>query len=154
DRVEVARSRVVSPDTRVVVGVAQSGAAYFNGAGRCNTCHSVTGDLRGIGAKYDPVALQDRFVNPRGPTTGESSPKSQKAVKVTLPLGETSGTLLYISEFAVTLRDPAGERRTFSRSGDVPRVEVTDPLQAHLDLLMKYTDNDIHNLTAYLVSLK
>jgi cytochrome c oxidase cbb3-type subunit 3 len=153
DRVEVARTRVVTPDTRVVVGDPRSGAAYFNGSGRCNACHSVTGDLKGIGAKYDPVSLQDRFVNPRGPTTGgEPIPKT---VKVTLQSGETaSGTLLYISEFAVTLRDSAGERRTLSRIGDMPRVEVTDPLQAHLDLLMKYTDMDIHNVTAYLVSLK
>ena len=155
ERVEAARRRVVSTETRVVVGDQQAGAAYFNGAGKCNTCHSVAGDLRGIGAKYDAVSLQDKFVNPRLSGSGADSQAGQMTVKVTPPSGETaSGRLLYISEFAVTLRDSAGERRTYSRSGDTPKVEVTDPLRAHLDLMMKYTDNDIHNLTAYLVTIK
>jgi len=36
----------------------------------------------------------------------------------------------------------------------VPKVEVTNPLQPHLDMLTKWKDDDIHNLTAYLVTLK
>jgi cytochrome c oxidase cbb3-type subunit 3 len=156
DRVEEARIRVASEETTVVVGDPRAGEAYFNGSGKCNACHLATGDLKGIGAKYDPMSLQDKFVNPRGTGRGADPPQAiQQTAKVTLPTGETaSGVVLYISEFAVTLRDSAGQRRTFSRSGEVPRVEVTDPLRAHLDLLMKYTDKDIHDLTAYLVTLK
>jgi cytochrome c oxidase cbb3-type subunit 3 len=76
-------------------------------------------------------------------------------VKVTLPNGRTSsGTLVAITDFYVTLVDATGARRTFPRDNDVPRVEVTDPLQAHLDMLLKYTDVNMHNLTAYLVTLK
>src|SRR5262245_24116111 len=50
----------------ILVGDAKAGDAFFNGAGKCNTCHSPTGDLQGIGAKYDPVTLQGRIVMPRG----------------------------------------------------------------------------------------
>ena len=65
-----------------------------------------------------------------------------------------SGTVDHIDDFNVSLRDSAGEYRSFSRNGDVPKIELTDPLKAHRDLLPKYTDADIHNVTAYLVTLK
>lgn len=78
-----------------------------------------------------------------------------KKVTVTPASGPAvSGTLLAISDFAVTLREADGQRRSFTREGDVPKVVINDPLQAHLDLLRTITDKDIHNLTAYLVSLK
>jgi len=142
--------------SRVVVGDPRAGAIYFNGAGKCNKCHSVTSDLKGIGTKYDAMALQDKFVNPRGTGRGTDPPEaSQQRVVVTLPSGEmAAGVLLYISEFAVMLRDSSGNRRTFSRNGVEPKVEIKDPLQAHLNLLMKYSDRDIHDVAAYLVTLK
>ena len=65
-----------------------------------------------------------------------------------------SGQLLYISEFAITLLDTTGNRRSFTRTGDVPKVDIVDPLQAHMELLRTYKDSDVHNLTAYLVTLK
>jgi len=69
--------------------------------------------------------------------------------------GETvKGTLVRITDFYVTLRDSSGATRTFARQGDYPKVEVHDPLEAHIDLLGKYTDKNIHDLTAYLVTLK
>ncbi len=75
---------------------------------------------------------------------------------VTLPSGETvSGGLVKLTDFEVTLYDGASARtRTWLRNGDVPKVVVTDPLQGHLDLLTKWTDTDMHNMTAYLVGLK
>ena len=76
-------------------------------------------------------------------------------MKVTLPTGGTvSGTLDRIDDFSVSLRDASGKYQSFLREGGVPKVEVTDPLRAHLELLPKYTDADIHNVTAYLVTLK
>jgi len=146
----------------ILVGDAKAGEAYFNGAGKCHTCHSPTGDLKGIGAKYDPVTLQGRIVMPRGRGgfggrgrgMGEPS-RSLPTVTVTLPSGESfSGLLLRITDFDVTLRDSAGVLRSFTRDGETPKVEVKDPLQAHVDLLAKWKDSDIHNLTAYLVTLK
>jgi mono/diheme cytochrome c family protein len=159
ERVEAARSSAVTEAARQIVGNAAAGAAYFNGAGRCSSCHSATGDLKGIGARYDAIALQDKFVNPRGGggrgRSAEPSPRSEKTVVVTMATGQpVSGRLIYVSEFAVTLIDAAGNRRSFARNGDSPKVVVTDPLQAHLDLMRTYKDSDIHNLTAFLVTLK
>jgi cytochrome c oxidase cbb3-type subunit III len=146
------RQKPMDPKT-IVVGDPKAGEAYFNGAGRCNACHSPAGDFKGIGAKYDPATLQDRMVNPRG--RGGKTPPPLITVKVTLPNGRiSSGQLVAITDFYVTLIEGGGARRTFPRDNDVPKVEVTDPLQAHLDMLLKYTDVDMHNLTAYLVGLK
>jgi cytochrome c oxidase cbb3-type subunit 3 len=135
----------------ILVGDPKAGAAYFNGAGKCNTCHSPSGDLKGIGAKYDPVKLQGKIVMPRqGATDGPPV-----HVTVTLASGETvSGELLRLTDFDVTLRDSNGARRTYARNGDSPKVETKDPMQAHIDLLPVYKDKDIHDLTAYLATLK
>jgi len=54
----------------------------------------------------------------------------------------------------VSVRDSAGEYRSFARNNGVPKVEVKDPARIHVDMLRKYTDTDIHNVTAYLASLK
>jgi cytochrome c oxidase cbb3-type subunit III len=135
----------------ILVGDPKAGQAYFNGAGKCSACHSPTGDLKGIGAKYDPVKLQDKMVMPR------DDPKfgPQVRVTVTLPSGETiTGDLVRITDFDVTLRDSARVRHTYARNGDLPKVVLTDPLQAHTDLLTVYKDKDIHDLTAYLATLK
>jgi len=155
ERVEFARRSIASSANSILVGDVRAGEAYFNGAGRCSSCHSVAGDLKGIGSKYDPMTLQDKFVNPRGGGRGAPAPNTVKAVKVTRSSGQLiSGKLLYISEFAVTLNDASGQRRSFARNGSEPKVEVDDPLQAHLDMMRKYTDKDMHDLTAYLVTLR
>jgi cytochrome c oxidase cbb3-type subunit 3 len=147
----------------VVTGDAKKGEAYFNGAGRCNTCHSATGDLAGIARKYDPFSLQGRWLQPRsasrrGRSGGNTAPDSKgmtPTVTVTLASGQHfSGTLDHIDDFTVSLRDSEGNFHSFSRDGETPKVEVHDPLKAHTDLLRTYTDADIHNVTTYLVTLK
>jgi cytochrome c oxidase cbb3-type subunit 3 len=147
----------------IVVGDAEAGQAYFAGAGRCSSCHSPTGDLKGIGAKYEPATLQGRFLLPRGRERAPSDPpvplyteRTAITVTVTLSSGETaSGGLVKLTDFEVTLYDAGQTRtRTWLRTGDIPKVVVTDPLQGHVDLLTKWTDSDMHNMTAYLVGLK
>jgi cytochrome c oxidase cbb3-type subunit III len=141
----------------VVTGDAKKGQAYFNGAGKCNTCHSMTGDLAGVGKKYEPFALQSRWLQPRGArgATPADSPRSAIKVTVTLPSGESvSGTLDHIDDFNVSLYVSSGEYHSFARDGATPKVEVHDPLKAHRDLLAQYTDADIHNVTAFLVTVK
>jgi mono/diheme cytochrome c family protein len=139
----------------VVTGDARKGEAYFNGAGQCSTCHSPTGDLAGIGKKYTPFSLQARWLQPRSNSRGAGGSGALPTVKVTLPSGESfSGALDHIDDFTVSLRDSSGQFHSFSREGDTPKVEVRDPLKAHTDLLRQYTDADIHNITAYLVTLK
>jgi mono/diheme cytochrome c family protein len=147
----------------IVVGDAKAGEAYFNGTGRCSSCHSPAGDLKGVGAKYEPAALQGRLLLPRGrpgASGGPGRPLYTEATAVqatvTLPSGETAtGGLVRLTDFEVTLYDAvSGRMRSWLRNGDVPKVVVSDPLQAHVDQLSKWTDADMHNMTAFLASLK
>ena len=147
----------------ILVGDPRAGEAYFTGAGRCSSCHSPARDLKGIGAKYDPATLQGRMLLPRGryaapgatPAPLQAQPTAVQ-VSVTTPSGDVvKGGLVRLTDFEVTLFDAGSQRvRSWLRNGDVPKVVVTDPLQAHLDQLTKWTDADMHNMTAYLASLK
>jgi len=145
----------------ILVGDPQAGAAYFNGVGKCASCHSVTGDLKGVGAKYDAVTLQGKIVMPRG-GRGDGPPRpaymDKNALKatVTLPSKQTiSGVLVRLTDFEVIVYDPDTKMiRSWSRNGDIPKVDVVDPLQAHIDMWTKWTDADMHNVTAYLARLK
>lgn len=138
-----------------VVGDAAAGKAFFDGAGKCATCHSATGDLSGIGAKYDPRTLQGKFLLPSGGRGATPTNMPPTTVTVTLPNKQKiEGTLVTYDDFSVTLTTSDGSTRSFARNGDVPKMEIHDPLQAHKDMLRTYTDAQIHNLTAYLVKLK
>jgi cytochrome c oxidase cbb3-type subunit 3 len=144
----------------ILVGNGKDGAAYFSGAGRCTQCHSATGDLAGIGGKYDAKTIQNLIVSGGGMGVGRRSsaapPKvPPTTVAVTLPSGEVvQGELDHLSAFIVALRQPDGTYRSFARHDSIPKVVVTNPLQWHIDMLPKWRDSDIHNLTAYLVTLK
>jgi len=145
----------------ILVGSSTQGAAYFNGAGRCTQCHSVTGDLAGIGGKFEPKMIQNLIVSGGSGGVGRRAAGAGMAkppvttVTVTLPSGQTfKGDLDHISTFVVALREPDGTYRSFARRDSIPKVVVTNPLQWHVDMLPKWTDAEIHNLTAYLVTLK
>ena len=148
--------------TAEVTGDAKAGEAFFNGAGGCTACHSVTGDLQGVGSRMNPTILQGRMVYPRGSggygaatTPQGAKPDTPLIAAITGPDGRTvQGNVLAISDFIVTIKQADGTRRTFTRDGDSPKVVVTDPLQAHIDLLLTLTDKTMHDLTAYLVTLK
>lgn len=152
----------VSP-LSILVGDATAGQAYF--AAKCSSCHSVTGDLSRIGARgLGPVQLQNLWVSGGGGRGGRgaapgrglsASGRRAITVTVTLPSGQkVEGQLDRIDDFLVTLVQRDGTRRTFRRDGDVPKVEVRDPLEAHRNLLTVYTDKDIHDVTAYLARVK
>ncbi len=141
----------------IVTGDPKAGAVYFNGAGRCTTCHSITGDLRGIGAKYEPVTLQDHIVMPRERgSEAAARTKPLTTVTVFLPSGESvTGVPVNYDDFNISVRDAAGDFHSFKRlDQDNPRIELHNRLQVHAEMLTKYNDEDIHNLTAYLVTLK
>ena len=148
----------------ILAGNAKDGAAYFNGAGHCPQCHSVTagGDLAGIGSQYDPKTIQNLIVSGGGAgrarrSAGPAAPPKVPApmVTVTFPSGQiVKGELDHVSAFIVALREPDGTYKSFARRGSIPKVVVTNPLQWHIDMLPKWQDAEIHNLTAYLVTLK
>jgi len=144
----------------IVTGDAAAGQAYF--AKTCGSCHSVTGDLRGLNARFpDPRALQQWWLVPGGDGRGRGAPSPAAAklrpatATITLPDGQRfEGRLARLDEFAVSIVDADGLTRSFRREREVPIVDVHDPLQPHRALLRTYSDKDIHDVTAYLVSVR
>jgi cytochrome c oxidase cbb3-type subunit III len=142
--------------TTIVVGNAKAGEAYFNEA--CGSCHSASGDLRGLATRItDERVLQQSWLMP-GSMAGRGAPTPSKArppsVTVTEPgRPPVTGVLGRLDDFVVSLTTPDGEYRSF-RITPRTKVDVTDPLGPHKDLLRKYTDADIHNVTAFLATLK
>jgi len=130
-------------------GDAQAGRRYFDGA--CSQCHSATGDLAGIASRVRGLALLQRMLNP---ASGRGSgPRGLPTLTVTTRAGETiGGKQAYRDEFTVALIDGNG----WYRSWPTRQVTVTvdDPLQAHVDQLGKYTDADMHNVLAFLQTLR
>jgi mono/diheme cytochrome c family protein len=148
-------SRLKPPS--IVVGDAAKGQAYFGS--KCGSCHAATGDLKGIATRItDPRTLQQTWLLP-GSGAGRGGPPPVRpkptTVTVTLASGEkVEGRLDRIDDFVVALTQADGTRRSFQTNGDSPKVEIHDPLEPHKNLLKTYTDTDIHNVTAYLVTLK
>jgi cytochrome c oxidase cbb3-type subunit 3 len=149
----------------ILVGDAAAGQRYFTA--NCASCHSTTGDLQGLATRYSsPMLLQNAWVGGgggggrfgRGGRGGDGAParvpKPVTAAVTTADGRRVEGRLDRIDDFLVTLTLADGTQRTFTRRGGVPAVEITDPLETHKKLLVKYTDRDIHDVTAYLVTLK
>ncbi len=131
------------PVEKLLTGNAAQGKAYFNGAGGCARCHSPTGDLAGVAKKYSPIDLQSRFLYPRG---------KQPNVTVKTASGQVfQGKAVHIDEFDIAMRDRSGQYRSWPR--DRVEVQIEDPLEAHRELLSKYTAADVHNIFAYLETL-
>ncbi|HTB15838.1 MAG TPA: c-type cytochrome [Bryobacteraceae bacterium] len=145
----------------VVTGDAKAGAAYFNGAGKCNTCHSPTGDLAGVGRKYEAATLQAIFLNPRPPAgrggrgPGVGGPVAKPVtLTVTPPSGTPiTGVVVIFDDFDVAIRDASGEYHAWKRTRDL-KVVKNDPYAAHDELIQQYTDKNMHDILAYLVTLK
>lgn len=156
----------------VLTGDPKAGAAYVNGEGTCTQCHSLTAaggattasSLAGIGTRLTPVNIQQRFIFPmsgrggRGARPGgpgaAPAPNTATTVTITPPSGPAlSGVLVQMDDFDVTLRDDAGVLRTVRR---VPGMKVvkTNPFQFHIDLLERITDKQMHDVVAFLETLK
>jgi cytochrome c oxidase cbb3-type subunit III len=142
--------------TSILVGNAAAGQRYF--AKTCAPCHSISGDLAGIGTRFpDAKVLQQTWLIPG---SSREAPLSTLKVPpitatVTLASGErVEGRLRRIDDFTVTVIDADGAPRTFRRAGDTPKIDIKDPLKPHRDLLRTYSDADIHDVTAYLVTVK
>lgn len=125
-------------------GNAEAGKRYFYGAGKCATCHSPTGDLAGIASRYQGLELERRMLYPED---------AKSKVTVTLPSGEKiAGTLAYLDGFTLGMRDASGTYRSWTLPG--VKYSVTSPVDAHVKQFPKYTDADIHDLMAYLQTLR
>jgi cytochrome c oxidase cbb3-type subunit III len=133
-------------------GNAQAGQQYFNGAGGCSKCHSPTGDLAGLANRLQGLQLFQRLLYPGGRGRGGAAPATPLAT-IQLPSGETiKGKVAYRDEFNISITDQDG----YNRSWPTNKVKVTvdNPLDAHIAQLGKYTNDDLHNVLAYLQTLK
>ncbi len=150
----------VGVQLNILVGDAKAGEAYF--AKGCANCHSVTGDLKGLATRYpDPRALQNAWVagaaasNPFG---GRRGGGAGNPVTVIMPDGKNlEGKLVRKDDFLVILTLADGTRKSIARNGDVPKVEVKDPNEAHKEMVLALDDpenKNLHDVTAYLATLK
>jgi cytochrome c oxidase cbb3-type subunit 3 len=151
----------------VLVGNAQTGQATFGAL--CGSCHSVTGNLRGIASKVpDPRALQNAWVagsmsagaGGGGGGGGRGGGGGNVPATVTMADGsKIEGTLLRQDDFLVVLMLPDGTRRSMARTDGMPKVEVRDPMAGHKDAILKLAFDDpdskkMHDITAYLWTIK
>jgi cytochrome c oxidase cbb3-type subunit 3 len=149
----------------VAVGDAKAGQQQF--ATLCASCHSVTGNLKGIGAKFpDARALQNAWVagssGAAGGGGGGRGGGGDGGNPVTVTMADGSkleGTLVRKNEFLVILTLPDGTRRSIARNDGVPRVDVKDPQEAHKTMALKLAFDDpdnrkMHDITAYLWTIK
>jgi cytochrome c oxidase cbb3-type subunit 3 len=155
-----------APPPNALVGDATAGATYF--ASKCASCHSPTGDLAGIGTRLSEAkALQNYWVvgggggggrggRGAGPANGNANADRRTVTAtVTLPTGEkVQGRLVRLDNFFVTVAVEDGRLRTFRRDGALPKIDVKDPLAFHKELPAILTDKDMHDVTAYLATLK
>jgi cytochrome c oxidase cbb3-type subunit III len=148
-------------ELNILVGDAAAGRAAFQA--KCSSCHSASGDLAGLAARVaEPVELQNLWVSGggggrggRGGAAAAGPNRREVTVSVSQPSGEKlEGRLVRIDEFMVVVGMPDGSTRSVRRVGDVPKVQVNDPLEGHKKLLRTYTDKEMHDVTAYLVTLK
>jgi len=154
------------PELNILVGKADAGKGYFDA--NCASCHSTTGDLAGVASRYPtPTILQNAWVGggggrggrgrggPEPAAPGARAPRVTTAVVTTADGQKYEGTLSRIDDFLVTITLADGMPKTFRRtSPTAPAIQITDPLAGHKQLWLKLTDDDIHNVTAYLVTLK
>jgi len=156
------REAVKVPDAaeaNIVTGDSEAGRAYFTE--HCANCHSVAGDLAHIATKYQALELQTKILYPtasvnRMMRNAAVDPRAATTVKVKLRSGEVvSGMLVRMDDFSAVIVDQSGTKRELSlENGDTTIMELRDPLQTHADMLPKYSDAAIHNLVAYLETLR
>ena len=150
-------SRTAPTEVNILVGDAKKGEAYV--AAKCRSCHMVDA-LRTFALKLDdPKWLQQMWLMP-GSGAGRGGgtvpiPAPPVTASVTLPSGEKiEGKVRRIDDFSVSLALDNGTVRSFRTAGTNIKVALHDPLQPHKTLLPQYADSDIHNVTAYLSSLR
>jgi cytochrome c oxidase cbb3-type subunit III len=147
DSASVASSNGLARDNSLkplLTGSAERGKKYFYGAGGCSGCHSPSGDLAGIAEKYNPTELEGRILSPHGDNV---------TAEVLLNSGQKfNGKLLHLDAFYVAIQTEDGWYHSWPVTQ--VKVKVKNPLATHMELLNKYTDRDIHDLFAYLETIK
>ncbi len=132
----------------IVVGDAAKGRAYV--AANCTSCHA-EGSFAHIAGRFRSAdQLQRGWIWPNRPTD------NSLAITATVKTNDgtiVSGRVTQISDFKVTLVDGAGKSHVITRDGSVD-VQTKDPLAPHQKMIQTLKDLEMHDVTAYLESLK
>jgi cytochrome c oxidase cbb3-type subunit 3 len=132
----------------VLTGDARAGRRYF--AANCAGCHSASGDLAGVASRVEGLALLRRMLYPTG---AGGAPARRPTATVTTRDGETAaGEVVYRDEFTIAVVDSDGRYRSWRT--DRVAVAIDDPLEAHVEQLARYTDAAMHDVLAYLHTLR
>jgi len=135
---------VQGAEDKLLTGKPELGKAFFEGTGGCSKCHSPTGDLAGIAKKYSPSELQGRFLYP---------PRKRSSATITDAAGtKYTGDVMSLTQYDIAIQDAGGWYHSWPLSA--VKMELKDPLAAHRELLPRYTDADMHNMLAYLETLR
>ena len=134
-------------------GNAQAGQQYFNGAGGCSKCHSPTGDLAGLANRLQGLQLFQRMLYPGGRGRGGAAPRRCRWRRSSYLQAKRSKARWPIA-MSSTSRSPTRPATTARGRPNQIKVTVDNPLDAHIAQLAKYTNDDVHNVLAYLQTLK
>jgi cytochrome c oxidase cbb3-type subunit 3 len=140
-------------DADLSTGSAEAGRRYFDNA--CARCHAAggRGDLAGIASRLQGLPLLQRMLYPGSGGRAAGPAPAPPTVTVTLPSGQVmTGKLAYRDEFTIAITDASGWYRSWPTSS--VRFTVDEPLQGHIEQLAKYTDGDMHDVYAYLRTLR
>jgi cytochrome c oxidase cbb3-type subunit III len=132
----------------IVVGDAAKGQAYVTT--HCMSCHSSTAFAHIAGKFRSADQLQRGWVWPSRP--------ADNTLAITATVKSADGTVLsgrvtQLSDFRITLIGADGQTHRIDRAPGVD-VEIKDPLAPHQAIADALTNDDMHNVTAYLESLK
>lgn len=132
----------------VVVGDKAKGQAYVGA--HCLSCHTAE-TFAHIGGRFRaPEQLQRYWIWPANSSNQATAVKST----VKTPDGATlTGRVTQMSDFRITVVDDTGHARVIERKRGV-EVQINDPLAAHQEMIMTLRNDDMHDVTAYLDSMK
>ena len=132
----------------ILVGDAEKGKAYV--AANCMSCHTAA-NFEHIAGKFRSAdQLQHGWVWPNRPADNSLA----VTATVKMPDGSTmEGRVAQISDFKITLVGSDNQRHVIDRAPGTD-VQMKDPLAPHLTLIPKLKNDDMHNVTAYLETLK
>jgi cytochrome c oxidase cbb3-type subunit III len=133
-------------------GHAEAGKRYFTGAGGCIKCHSLTGPFATVGSRYQGLRLLERMLYPRGDSGSRNAPVLPPVTLTTATGEKVTGKLAYRDEFTITLIDSEGWSRSWPAAA--VKIEGEDPLRVHAEQLGRYSDEEIHDVLAFLETLK